>query len=114
MTKQNKDGFSSEYARLSELYDNIPDNKRKLVDGLIVQAARLRVTLDECWADILENGRTEQRTRTNGEVSEVERDMSKIFATADRSYQTIIKQLNELLPASTGGSKLDAFLKADD
>ncbi|MBO7206505.1 MAG: hypothetical protein J6W10_02710, partial [Kiritimatiellae bacterium] len=84
------------------------------VDGLLDQAARHRVTLDLLWEDICKNGRTEQRTRTNGEVSEVERDVSKIFTATDRAYQSIIKILNELLPSSSGGSKLDAFLKRNE
>lgn len=114
MTKNDNDSFKKEYERLSKLYENIPPNKRELVDGLLEQAARHRVTLDECWVDILENGRTEQRTRTNGEISEVERDISKIFTATDRAYQSIMKILTELLPNSSGGSKLDAFLKRED
>ena len=106
--------FDTEYSRLSELYKDIPTNKRELVDGLLDQAARHRVTLDLLWEDICKNGRTEQRTRTNGEVSEVERDVSKIFTATDRAYQSIIKILNELLPSSSGGSKLDAFLKRNE
>lgn len=113
-TKTNMTQFDTEYSRLSELYKDIPTNKRELVDGLLDQAARHRVTLDELWSDICQNGRTEQRTRTNGEVSEVERDVSKIFTATDRAYQSIIKILNELLPSSSGGSKLDAFLKRNE
>ena len=114
VTKTDKDRFATEYERLSGLYENIPPNKRKLVDGLLEQAARHRVTLDECWADIMKNGRTEVRTRTGGEEVEVERDISKIFTATDRAYQSIMKLLNEMLPASSGGSKLDAFLNRED
>ena len=49
----------AEYNRLSVLYERIPANKRALVDGLLVQAARLRVSLDDLYADLQKNGNTE-------------------------------------------------------
>lgn len=45
-----------EKQRLQELYKNIPENQKKLTEGLIIQAARLRILLDEMWIDITENG----------------------------------------------------------
>lgn len=103
----------AEYNRIAALYAEIPANKRELVDGLLWQAARHRITLNELWADLLANGRTENRTRTNGETYEAERDASKIYTATDRSYQTIIKLLNDNLPAAVNTSKLDAFLEGD-
>lgn len=114
MTKADKDEFTTEYERLSKLFADIPPNKRDLVDGLLDQAARHRVTLNECWTDIVKNGRTEVRRKTNGEEAEVERDISKIFTATDRAYQSIMKILAELLPSSSGGSKLDAFLNNNE
>ncbi|HCX0115835.1 TPA: hypothetical protein OYO26_002715, partial [Staphylococcus aureus] len=43
-----------EKERLQVLYKDIPSNKLKVVDGLIIQAARLRVMLDYMWEDIKE------------------------------------------------------------
>lgn len=114
MTYADNDQVKKEYNRLAKLYKDIPENKRELVDGLLDQAARMRVSLNLCWQDIAEHGRTELRTRTNGEETEVERDVSKIFTATDRSYQTIIKQLNELLPTVSGTSKLDSFIGGDN
>lgn len=100
-----------EYDRLSLLYQRIPANKRELVDGLIVQAARLRVSLDDLWEDIQKNGNTEMFKQANDGVEfPRERPESKIFATRDKSYLAIIKKLDELLPAQevkSGFSKLD-------
>jgi len=101
----------AEYDRLSELYQNIPKNKRKLVDGLIVQAARLRVSLDDLWEDLQKNGNTEMfQQKYDGVTFPRERPESKIFAIRDKSYLSIIKKLDELLPAQevkSGFSKLD-------
>lgn len=100
-----------EYDRLSELYQNIPPNKRSLVDGLLWQAARLRVSLDDLWEDIKVNGNTELFKQANDGVEfPRERPESKIFAIRDKSYLSIIKKLDELLPAQEakhGFSKLD-------
>lgn len=99
-----------EYDRLSALYQAIPENKRALVDGLLWQAARLRVSLDDLYADILKNGNTELFKQANDGVEfPRERPESKIFAVRDKSYLAIIKKLDELLPAKekpNGFSKL--------
>ena len=90
----------AEYDRLSLLYQNIPQNKRSLVDGLLWQAARLRVSLDDLYEDIRVNGNTEMFKQANDGVEfPRERPESKIFATRDKSYLAIIKKLDELLPA---------------
>ena len=89
----------TEYERLSVLYQSIPSNKRSLVDGLLWQAARLRVSLDDLYADLQKNGNTEMFKQANDGVEfPRERPESKIFATRDKSYLSIIKKLDELLP----------------
>jgi len=101
----------AEYQRLSALYQTIPPNKRALVEGLLWQAARLRVSLDDLYEDIRKNGNTEMFKQANDGVEfPRERPESKIFATRDKSYLAIIKKLDELLPVQevkSGFSKLD-------
>lgn len=110
MKKSEKNREQLEYDRLSQLYQRIPENKRSLVEGLLWQAARLRVSLDDLWEDIKKNGNTELFKQANDGVEfPRERPESKIFATRDKSYLAIIKKLDELLPVqekSSGFSKL--------
>ena len=110
MKKSEKNREQIEYDRLSQLYQRIPENKRSLVEGLLWQAARLRVSLDDLWEDIEKNGNTELFKQANDGVEfPRERPESKIFATRDKSYLAIIKKLDELLPVqekSSGFSKL--------
>ena len=110
MKKSEKNREQIEYDRLSQLYQRIPENKRSLVEGLLWQAARLRVSLDDLWEDIKKNGNTEMFKQANDGVEfPRERPESKIFATRDKSYLAIIKKLDELLPVqekSSGFSKL--------
>jgi len=71
----------------------------KVVDGLITQAARLRVLLDELWIDISENGDYELFTQSEKvEPYERERPAAKLYNTRDQTYQRVIKQLTDLLP----------------
>lgn len=97
-----------EYERLSVLYQNIPANKRELVDGLLWQAARLRVSLDDLWEDIKVNGNTEMFKQANDGVEfPRERPESKIFATRDKNYLATIRKLDELLPAQVNRVDFD-------
>lgn len=97
-----------ELRRLKKLYSDIPENKKELVDGLLVQASRLRVSLNQLWEDLQENGETEVFKQGN-DAFKRERPESKIFTARDKNYQAIMKQLDALLPARTkanGFSKL--------
>ena len=50
----------SEIERLSRIYEGLPENQFAVAQGLIVQAARLRVRLDKLWKDLSKNGETDQ------------------------------------------------------
>lgn len=45
---------SAEERRLNKLFKDIDKDKKKVVSGLITQAARLKILLDEMWIDISE------------------------------------------------------------
>lgn len=101
---------NSYYEYLFELYRGIPSNKLKLVDGLIREAARLKVSLDDLWKDIAENGNTE----LNARGQEVERTNSMIFTTRDKSYRATIKHLDALLPGKAESKGFSKLLDDDD
>lgn len=104
-----------ETERLREIYKNLPPNQFAVADGLIVQAARLRVRLDKLWRDIKKNGETEKYTQSDKlEPYDRERPASKIFTATDKNYQTIIKQLNDLCPESDAADDLDLFKREFD
>lgn len=106
MAKINREQI--EYSRLAELYRDIPENSRELLDGLLWQAARLRVNLDDLWKDIQKNGDTEIIV-VKDDSRTVKRPQADLFTARDKNYQAIMKQLNELLPPKkdpTGFSKL--------
>ena len=89
-----------EIARLTEIYKDLPPKQFALAQGLIIQAARLRVRLDKLWAELQEKGETEWFTQSDKtDPYERERPASRTFTATDKSYQSIIKQLNDMLPA---------------
>lgn len=88
-----------ERERLNRLYKNIPANQKKLTEGLIIQAARLRVLLDEMWIDITENGDYDLFSQSEKqEPYERERPIAKMYNSRNDSYCRIIKQLSDILP----------------
>lgn len=110
--KTREEREKKEVRKLSKLYKNIPDNQKKLLAGLIQQAARHKIMLDDLWEDLLLNGSIE--TFEQGRDSfERERPNSKLFKEHDRAYQAIIKQLNDLLPAEATGGMLEKILNDD-
>ncbi|EKU50326.1 hypothetical protein [Staphylococcus massiliensis] len=102
-----------ERERLEAVYKDIPNEKREVVEGLIIQAARLRVMLNYMWTDIQENGEYNMFQQSqNVPAYERERPVARLYNTRDQSYQRIIKQLTDLLPKDKKVVDLDA--PADD
>ena len=100
----------SEIKRLSGIFRGLPPNQLKVVEGLIVEAARLRVRLDTLWRDLQENGETEQFTQSEKtEPYERERPQSRTYTATNKSYQAIIKQLTDLCPPSDTEDPLAEF-----
>lgn len=70
---------------------------------MIIQAARLRVLLDEMWIDITENGDYSLFSQSEKqEPYERERPVAKLYNSRNDSYQRIIKQLADLVPEPRG------------
>lgn len=104
------DKVQAEIDRLNEIYKDLPSNQYAVAQGLIVQAARLRIRLDTLWADIQGKGETEWFTQSEKtDPYERERPAARLFTATDKNYQAIIKQLNELTPPSQRESKLGAL-----
>lgn len=101
-----------EIERLTEIYKHLPPNQFAVAEGLIAQAARLRISLDDLWKDIKKNGRTEMFSQSaDAKPYQRERPAAKQFVALDKNYQAIIKQLNDICPPSAKESKLKALMK---
>ena len=93
-----KNPVQAEKERLTALYQGIPENRRKLLEGLIDDAARLRVRLAALWADLLEHGETELFTQSpNTPPYERERPAARLYNSTCNAYRHIIGQLDSIL-----------------
>ena len=96
--RQNK-AIKKELGRLKKQFKTIDPRNRAVVEGLIEQAAFLRVQLKDLAADIIENGTTELfQQGKDQEPYERQRPAANVYNSMNSNYQKIIKQLNELLP----------------
>lgn len=97
--KKLKTREKAEIKRLKSIFIAIPEDKMALVDGLIAQAARLRVSLDDIWEDICDKGDLEDFQQSpHVPAYQRERPAARLFNARDKNYTTIIKQLVEYLP----------------
>ena len=97
LTKEKR--ISAEKLRLTKIYKEIPEEKKRLIDGLINRAAFMRITLEDMERDLDENGFVEFFTQSEKtEPYERERPVARLYNTMNKNYQSIIKQLSDLLP----------------
>lgn len=102
--------IKAEEKRLKRIYKNIDKDKKAIIDGLIQRAAYMRVTLEDYEKDIDEGGYTEMFTQSiNTPPYERERPVARLYNTMNKNYQSIIKQLSDLLPKEVVKEEDDGF-----
>ena len=88
-----------EERRLKKIYKDIDKDKIGIVEGLIQRAAYMRITLEDWEKDIMENGCIEMFTQSEKtDPYERERPVARLYNTMNKNYQSIIKQLTDLMP----------------
>lgn len=96
----------NERNRLHGLFSDIPEYQLEVAEGLIIQASRLRILLDDNWRDILENGEYEKFSQSKDQKPyDRKRPIVENYDNRDKTYKDIIKQLNEMLPTQDGIKK---------
>lgn len=106
---------AAEEKRLNDLFFDLADDKKKVVSGLVTQAARLKILLDEMWIDISEKGDYELFSQSENQIPyERERPVAKQYNARDQSYQRIIKQLTDYLPEEKRDAVNSAALDGSD
>lgn len=92
---------AKEKRKLNRIVKGIPDDKRKLVEGLIADASFMAEQLEGLRNHILENGWSEEyKNGANqfGKKTSVEADM---YVKVQKAYQSVIRQLTDFLPTRT-------------
>ena len=90
--------IKKEISELNKLFRDIPPDKAKLVEGLIQNAAFMRVTLEELQQEVIENGAVIQCQSGNGFDTIKDNPAQKAYTTMVARYTQIINQLQSFLP----------------
>lgn len=111
MKEKTKDErIKAEERRLTKIYGDLKGEKKmKAAQGLIRRAAYMRVMLEECENDIVENGLTEKFSQGEQEPYDRKRPIADLYSAMNTSYQKITKQLTDLLPTEAK-KEADPFL----
>lgn len=106
-----------ELRKLKKIVDLLPNEKRKITEGLVADAAFMAEQLEKLRETIAENGWSEtyqNGANQSGKKTSVE---AEAYLKMQKSYAAVIKQLTDLLPTSsetTAGAEIMAFLNASD
>lgn len=112
--------IKKEIRRLRKIYKDIDKDNQAIIEGLIQRAAYMRVTLEDWEIDIMENGYYEMFTQSEKTPPyERERPVARLYNTMNKNYQSIIKQLSDLVPKPDTKEKekddgFDAFVSERD
>lgn len=110
--------ITREERRLKRNYKDIQKDKSSVVEGLIRRAAFMRATLEDMELDLDERGFVEMFAQGDQEPYERERPVARQYQQMNKNYQSIIKQLSDLLPKEPPKQKDDdgfeSFVMARD
>lgn len=96
---QRKARVTAEEKRLRKTYEKLQKDQMVIADGLIRRAAFMRVTLEDYEADLYLNGSVEMFSQTDKAAPyERERPVARLYNSLNKNYQSIIKQLADMLP----------------
>jgi len=100
--------ITKEEKRLRRIYKDIAKDNKAIIDGLIQRAAYMRITLEDYEADLDIKGYVEMFSQSvNTDPYERERPVARLYNTMNKNYQSIIKQLSDLVPKSEPRAKDD-------
>ncbi|MCM3444371.1 hypothetical protein [Metabacillus halosaccharovorans] len=105
---QKEKDIKKEASRLKRIFKDIDKNKKSTIEGLIQEAAFMRVTLKQLKDDINKNGVIDEMPQ--GEYSIMrESPAVKTYNTMIQRYTTVSKELFTLLPKDAPKVEDDGF-----
>lgn len=100
-----------EVKKLNSIFSEMPQDKKKLCEGLIQNAAFMHVTLIELQNEVLENGAMIKYQSGNGFDTIRDNPAQKAYTTMISRYSGIIDQLNKMLPSDKSIQNNDELLE---
>lgn len=103
-----------EMQKLRRLFKNLPINKKNAADGLMQEAAYMKVTLEETRY-IIDNEGIIEIFEQGAQKFKREHPATKVYNTMIQRYATVCKQLFDMIPdpeaSKTAEDELMAFVK---
>jgi uncharacterized protein YfbU (UPF0304 family) len=95
-----------EIQKLRRLFKNLPKDKMKAADGLIQEAAFMKVTLEETRHVIDQEGILE-KFEQGAQKFLREHPATKVYNTMIQRYATVCKQLFDMIPDPDAGKQAE-------
>ncbi|HJF33277.1 MAG TPA: hypothetical protein K8V56_16060 [Sporosarcina psychrophila] len=100
LTKEQR--VMKEVRRLKRIFSDMPKDNLQMVEGLIVEAADLRIRLEDIRKDLDINGYDEMFSQSeHQEPYERERPQARRYISMNKNFQSIMKQLGDYIPKKT-------------
>src|SRR5690606_7254906 len=97
-TEEKAKKIKAELTRLKKVFKDLPEDKRRIVDGLMQEAAFMRATLEET-REIIDREGVIDRFEQGAQKFLREHPATKVYAAMINRYSAVVKQLIDLLPA---------------
>ena len=98
--------IAKETKRLKKIFENLDENKLKIVDPLISRAAFITVSLEELEATLQSTGWIEKYQNGEKQKGVKKSAAADVHISLTKNLSTIIKQLLEIVPPAERKSKL--------
>lgn len=106
--------IKKEIRKLRRLFKTLPNDKRKAAEGLVNEAAFMRVTLEETRYIVDQEGPLEWFEQGSQRFKR-EHPATKVYNTMVNRYSAVCKQLFDMVPVADDAKKVEddliAFLK---
>lgn len=102
--------ISKERKKLEELFRSMPENRYKLVQPLLDNAAFMRVTLDDLQEAINASGCSEEYQNGANQYGRKASADLQAYNSTMKIYNAVIDKLEKMLPEEQKASKLDALM----
>lgn len=109
--KDKTSDIKKELTTLNAIFKDIPEDKKKLVNGLIENAAFMRVTLKDLQQEVIDHGAMIATTSGNGFDMIKDNPAQKAYTTMVSRYASVIDQLIKLLPKEDQAGPRDELLE---
>ncbi|WP_099329895.1 hypothetical protein [Clostridium paraputrificum] len=102
--------IKQEVNRIKKLYKDFEKDKSKVLEGLINEAAFMKLSLEELRNDLIKNGFTELFEQGDQSFYR-ERPEVKVYTNFMQKYSVVMKQLIDLLPIEIKKEEADALME---